>query len=288
MSAFRQVLIILGCAIVVCGLAQATTLADTVGYWQFGEKNTGDMANVGDTILDLSGKGHNGAVVDSAISYIDGPVAGSHALQFVNTSSHNYITVPGSSDFSFSSFTVEAEIRTPVGDHGTSGIVSSEADASNQWWIRSWGKSGQETYLENLYYRPADYPNAGDPEYVVNERGPKDTINDGLWHHIAWTYDASAAGGTSTLYQDGVQVTQDTGLGLPSGLGSSTGDIHLAMFAGGYHGNIDIDFIKLSNTALTPSQFQSSVPDAVPEPSGLLLIGTGLLGLLAYAWRKRR
>lgn len=282
MFSFRRVLVLLGCATVVLGLAQATTFANVVGYWQFGEADVGVAANPGDTIQDYNGGVHNGTVVNGALARIAGPVAGSHALQLTSSGQSYYVTVPGSSDFSFNSFTIEAEIRTAAGNHDTSPIVSNDADASNQWWVRSWGKNGTETYLENLWYKP------GPPEQYINERGPKDTINDGNWHHVAWTYDASAAGGTSTIYQDGVQVTQETGLGLPSGLGSSTGDIRLGMFAGGYHGNIDIDFIKLSNTALAPSAFQAPVADFVPEPGTLILLSTGLLGLLAYAWRKRR
>ena len=43
-----------------------------------------------------------------------------------------------------------------------------------------------------------------------------------------------------------------------------------------------LDFVKLSNTALDPSQFQH--PVGTPEPGTLVMLGCGLLGLLAYAW----
>jgi hypothetical protein len=284
MFAFRRVTMLLGCAIVVLGVSQATTFATVVGYWQFGEAEEGVAAAVGSTIQDYNGRVHDGTVVTGAIDRIAGPVANSHALQFTTSPNNNYVTVPGSSDFSFNSFTIEAEVRTANGSMDTSPFVSNDTATgpNNQWWLRFWGKysvTPPEHYLENVF---------DSPPYVVNQRGPKDTLNDGNWHHVAWTYDASAAGGTSTLYQDGVQVTQTTGLGLPSGIGSSTGALRIGLYAPAYHGAFDLDFIKLTNTALAPGAFQTPVADTIPEPGALVLLGTGVIGLLAYAWRSRK
>jgi hypothetical protein len=54
--------------------------------------------------------------------------------------------------------------------------------------------------------------------------------------------------------------------------------------------NIGIEFINATTYAF-PALDAISVtvgPPIVPEPSTLVLIGTGLISLLAYAWRKRR
>ena len=42
------------------------------------------------------------------------------------------------------------------------------------------------------------------------------------------------------------------------------------------------------NIVLSNYGHTASVTAAVPEPSTLLLAAAGLVGLLAYAWRKRR
>jgi PEP-CTERM motif len=61
-------------------------------------------------------------------------------------------------------------------------------------------------------------------------------------------------------------------------------------------GLMDVGRIELSLTAsdLAPNAqqvdlilFNVGTPAAVPEPSSLLLLGTGLMGLLGYGWRKR-
>ena len=45
---------------------------------------------------------------------------------------------------------------------------------------------------------------------------------------------------------------------------------------------ITIDEIRLATT------FAESIGQPIPEPSALVLVATGLIGLLAYAWRKRK
>ena len=42
-----------------------------------------------------------------------------------------------------------------------------------------------------------------------------------------------------------------------------------------------------SDSGVFLTQSPSGVPSAVPEPSALLLLGTGFAGLLGYGWRQR-
>ena len=76
--------------------------------------------------------------------------------------------------------------------------------------------------------------------------------------------------GTQTFYTDATHPTVD-----PTLL-NSQGGIGLASRLGGGNRTVIFDDIQMGGTA--PS----------PEPSTLVLLGTGIVGLLAYAWRKRR
>lgn len=78
---------------------------------------------------------------------------------------------------------------------------------------------------------------------------------------LAWNIDGSAS-----AYKNGVLCGFTNTISVPSGQ-----DIE---FGGG-------DFLSLDAISV-------NTPLSVPEPSTLVLVGTSMFGLLAYAWRRRR
>jgi hypothetical protein len=68
---------------------------------------------------------------------------------------------------------------------------------------------------------------------------------------------------------------------------SLKGTLDLATFAGGAYASYSNAAVGVgSNRFGWFDNFQ--VGSAIPEPTGLIMLATGLAGLLAYAWRKRR
>lgn len=104
------------------------------------------------------------------------------------------------------------------------------------------------------------------------------TATAGMWQH--WMVDFHVASGATTTVDLTVGGSTVTGL-LTKNAVNSSGYLQRVVFDNGFASTqdyqSDVDNVKVT---LNPS--------SVPEPSSVVLIGTGLLGLLAYAWRKRK
>ncbi len=128
-------------------------------------------------------------------------------------------------------------------------------------------------------------------------------IDDGLWHHVAAVIDTNADRNltgvkfyvdyqldSTVLFKD-VVYNKSAGNTWYNDNCTSAGKEYIGTFVSGttiINRNCDqlvgdIDMVRFSTGALTPDQFVQ-----IPEPTTLVLLFTGLIGLLAYAWRKRR
>ena len=110
-------------------------------------------------------------------------------------------------------------------------------------------------------------------------------VNDGVWHHFAAIRDAS---NNLHIWLDGVEDTTPGSGGTQDGSGDLSNAAPLAIGSdkiGLNTWNGYADEVRFSNVALSSNQFLNHV---VPEPGTLTLLATGLIGLLCYAWRRRK
>ena len=106
-----------------------------------------------------------------------------------------------------------------------------------------------------------------------NDRGIASTT---VYYSLGADNSWSATGQVVTFTQAPSQSTinvQERTLDLPTGVDAIKFDA-ITGFGGGYVGFNEVRFVGTAS--------------AIPEPSALVLLAVGLIGLLAYAWRKRR
>ena len=117
-----------------------------------------------------------------------------------------------------------------------------------------------------------------------------DSIFDGSWHNITFTFDGAAVGNDSVLYFDGTQVaTYDLGTTIGGG------DLNFFMGTRDWIGNTDqyyfdggIDEVQVYDEALSQTDVTTLVnsgPVPIPEPVTMVLLG---LGSVLFAARRRR
>ncbi len=266
--------------------------ADTIGFWQFNEKAPGQQTTgAADEIIDSSGNGYHGYAVGNPLpSYVVGQLNPPSAIALTSTGvnyspNEDRIVVPHNDAFNFNlgagdDYTLEAIIRTTE----AIGTIVTKRASTGPGYNMAFTTGGKITaYVQGTY----DFVNPR-PEGVTN-------VADGEWHHVAVVVDADASTPNNNvvkIYVDWVLdatvlLTDCSHYGTPIAEDlSNTHDIWIGDFGGkASHQFVgDIDVVRISSGALTPSEFIQPIP----EPTSLVLLFTGLIGLLCYAWRKRK
>jgi hypothetical protein len=206
------------------------------------------------------GASWSNSVADAGTTTRDG------AMTFVSTE-NDQIVVPAHADFNASSGTIMFWVRTAGTDTSSGDFAAMLFDRRTDVGGRT-GDVITQTDAGNIFVQ-ADGPGDG----YANTFSSVRTINDGLWHHIAYVYDQSASGAI-TLYIDGVQdATQANSAAWnwppaqPIELGRSH-DGYWRIFNG------SMDDVRVYNTMLTAEQIAQVFADdsaGLVAPSAMVL-----------------
>jgi hypothetical protein len=220
------------------------------GYWKFNESPAGTLVSTNPgAILDFSGNERNGTANDPAMAYTVGSLnyGNTPALNFTTNSDRVVISDPVGNFNYQTSFTFEAVVRA-TGTGTTPALLAKNGTTGGEgeYWWRIPGAAGGVQRLGI---------NDGSGGKFVAGTTP---LNDGNWHHVAVVYDQAAS--EIRLYADYNLDGSLSGVNFTGTIGR-TADLHIGSFVnGGSEFSGDIDFIRISNGALTPDQFiQTSI-----------------------------
>ncbi|HBG28544.1 MAG: hypothetical protein A2Y10_19875 [Planctomycetes bacterium GWF2_41_51] len=241
----------------------STVKAATLAYWEFDDKIPKQETVQGERIVDSSGNGRD-IFVSSTDTHLPDfwpgdPNYGSVAAlnkavsdKVIFEPGHNFGDggpVAGTAfDFGYSdSFTMEALIRCPITNDTSNRVcailskIGSGGSASPQWWWRVKETGFLEFMLQD------------DAPASANILCNSINIDDGKWHHVAVI--RNVAEGQLKMYIDYVEVA--TKVDGTFGSFANDGLVNIGQFAGAdnrdFYGSID--FIRISDVALTPDQF---------------------------------
>jgi len=246
-----------------------------VSYWDFDATLADDPTY---------GSGNNGTMSTGTATYAAGKFGNAIDLPGP-TGNHQHVRLPeDDDDFDFASKGNGLSISTWIKAEGKDGIFQTVI-SKGEW--HAFRLHRFFTWDDLSYCGAGDGGGQGDLKVLRK-------VTDGAWHHVVAVTETT--GTASRLYVDG-----STYMGSNSGRnGLEDNDLQLLIgnnpqrMDRGWNGLIDdmaiwgrplstseVDLIYNNGTG-TPISL------LVPEPSTIALLVTGALGLLAYAWRRRK
>ena len=197
--------------------------------------------------LDASGNGNDGTVTGTP-TYPAGKL-GAQAIQF-SGSAGNYITIPRSVS---NNFTIAFWVKTTT------------TGANGQWYAGKGLVDGEMPGVANDFGITLIRTNAafgvGNPDTTIYTTS---AINDGAWHHITATRDATS--GLMSLYRDGSLQASATG---PTGTRAAPGNLKIGalqtLVAGSFLAGT-IDDLQIFDREFSAAE----VPSLMNHPPGLL------------------
>lgn len=239
-----------------------------VGYWPFdGNAN------------DLSGASHDGSLQGDAHASGPGKFGGAAALDgtgdFVRVADHSDFD-PGTESFSFAGW-----IKTSVGESYLLQKLGNDA----YWNADGYGIRVYEGNTTQVRGGMQDHE--GTFSTTFDNYGLAYNLADGQWHHVAMVVDRDL--NLQSYYIDGnlVDVPKDIAYFAARAVGND-GTLDLGLKVNGM-----FDDVAFWNRVLSGGEiaFLASQPltNFIPEPSSLVLLAMGLLGMgLAVGRRRRR
>ena len=165
-------------------------------------------------------------------------------------------------------YTIEASVKAAAGSTITNGVPANGV-------VNIWGDaapSGDKTASCNLLIGATSVSwdlYSGGWQSLKSWNG-LDNSSDFHTYRIAQTPGAA----TFSLWRDDVLL----GSGLATGYTTTGANLSVNQRGDAASGAAEIDYLRMTSGAYAP----------VPEPSVLVLAASGLAGLLAYAWKKRK
>jgi hypothetical protein len=275
----------------------STVLANNpIGYWRMG--GTGLT-----TAYDSSGNANNGtAGVGAALGAVSPgalPNDVSKAATFGGAASTSCVSIDNGSPFNFDTtdpFTLEAWVKS-TDARTMQGVVAKYASGTCGYFMALYNPTGTSTGGELAIQLQSS---ASAYSYAFTDGK---NLADGNWHYVAAAYNGGGSSAGLSLFVDGSAVVAPTaGDGDTLGSIQNTGLLDIGQRDSGsvladkvFKGSIDEVAVYgsvLSGTDIAAHWAARNdiglTPDPVPEPSTVVFLTTGLLGLLAYAWRKRK
>lgn len=256
---------------ILCLCSEVATAA-LISHYTFDEIS-------GTTALDSGPAGANGAI-GSNVTLGTAGVFGT-AFTFNNDVGQTGVVDMGNATALFNAITTSQTVTISLWVNWTSAgardsiIFLGDNTATNRYL-----DFGTVTATGGFYGRVRNGVNSGFPDLTPT---PTTGLNDGLWHHVAYTVDAAAD--VTQLYVDGVLAgSTATAVTLPSIFNNfEVGRLGRGTPADPFAGSVDE--LRIYDTILSGEEVAAL---AVPEPGISILLGLGGVGLILRRQRVGR